>query len=707
MRLQFTRASLAAVLAMLAATTAACTGTRNPPILSFDALDSSADPGVTGDEGTPGDSGIENPFFPPKDLLQRDDLGGIADSDPSDPGTLPDDLGGTPDLLPSDPGSPPTDLGADAPQCKDSSTCAMGRICVLGQCVQGCTSDRDCPDKRHCKPDALPHGFCAVCLLDTHCDTLAREKCVSGTCVATCQGNDDCKDREAAPYCDSTSETCVQCLTDDACPIGSLCIASRCKTGCRSDRDCPESRKKCDAKDGSNGDCYPCVRDPDCDGRVCRDHQCVVDCSAVNCPAERPKCEPSSGDCVRCLQKADCPAGNLCLGSSCVAGCEGDGDCDGGRKCSNGTCVQCVSDDACPPTQKCLQNQCLSAQCMKDTDCGVGRYCHPLLRSCETLPPKYCVDNADCASIIPFVSEACDALTRTCIPACADIGGYGLCLDLLGQTQRTVCVDGGCYLCGTDSDCPGTRCDPFDRSCEVCEGDADCAVPTWHCDSGSGTCMECLDDGQCPSPKVCDEAGGNRCVDCLRDDDCKDPGRPVCSKSKACIPPCLDECTKGAKACNTFDTTEPIGFLTCGDYDDDPCLEYGNAAECGTGSSCRSQPNGQGQCICQDECTSGQKRCVADAPDSYELCAQANGSGCWYWTTANCDHGELCSEGICACGNLCQIGTKACSAKYADQVLVCDDYDPYNVYADCPYWQVQTTCPSGYVCKEAGTCAKP
>lgn len=691
-RIRWIPAASPAILAALASLAFACGGTENLPYVDFDAVDLGVDSTTTDTPAEDPGQGIDpgrDPGTPPIDSLQ-------------DPGTPPVDSTEDPGTL-TDPG---TDPGTDvAPECKDSSACALGNICFEDKCVPGCGSDRDCAGGRHCVPESLPHGFCAQCLTNDHCNTAANEKCVGTTCVTTCQTNNDCTSQTNAPYCDTNVGTCVQCLSDGVCPIGTLCIASKCQPGCRSDRDCPDNLK-CDPKSGANGGCFVCVQNADCNGRICKEHQCVIDCTAVNCQAPTAVCDPATGGCVGCLSKTDCPAGNLCLGNRCIEGCETDNDCSGGLKCASGTCVQCITDAQCPLKQKCLQNQCLSAECSRDTDCGSGKYCHPLLLSCETLPAKYCISNSDCTSILPFTSEMCDLLTRTCIPACMDLGGLPICFDLFGGSTRTFCVDGGCYDCGNDNDCAGTRCDPYDRQCLVCGGDADCAVPTWHCDTAAGTCKECLNDNQCTYPLVCDEANGNRCVECLQNSDCKTPGKPSCSKSKVCIAQCSNDCVSGNTICNPNDTTEPIGLQTCGDYDDDPCLEYGGSQECGTGASCRTQLTGLGKCVCQNECSSGQKQCSASATDTYQTCAQNSSSGCWYWSNGYCGYGEVCSGGSCVCGNICTLGAKACDKTYSDQTLICAT-DPNDYYATCPYWQYSTICSSGRVCKGAGVCSLP
>ncbi|HPV04611.1 MAG TPA: hypothetical protein PLC24_08630 [Myxococcota bacterium] len=595
--------------------------------------------------------------------------------------------------LPFNQDNGPTDNGDGdtgvLPPCTDSAQCQLGNVCIDRQCVPGCNGDRDCPGNQHCKSDALPYGACLDCVTDDHCDD--DMKCNAGKCMVTCEVNEECSATPITPFCDYDSGLCVKCLSDSNCPEGRLCIGRDCIVGCKGDRDCPDGLR-CDPKFGTYGDCFTCVEDADCNGKVCRDHQCVIDCDAINCPAERPICDPATGNCLECMKKADCGTGKVCIGNLCITGCESDLDC-GTRHCSNGSCVECTIDDHCSGGQKCRANTCSAGECFKDSDCNPGDYCHPLLYSCEDLPSNHCDSNSDCTSWIPgLLDQHCDPLTRECITACLS----GFCLDLLGSGRDT-CVNGGCYGCGTDFDCAGVRCSPYDRFCYACQDNDDCSVPGWKC-AQDGACYECLSSFDCPSPKVCDTANGRRCVECLTSGDCKNPSKPVCGKSKTCIPACQNECESGDMICNPDDTTFPITALTCGDTDDDPCLEYGGYYNCGNGASCVTQGSGLGECVCNNECSSGQKWCASGKTDVVETCKQDSTSGCWYISTSYCSssYGEICSNGTCVCDNKCTENQTVCTSTTAYKKCVSD------YYTGCLYW-TSYTCSSGYYCSN-GKC---
>lgn len=644
------------------------------------------------------------PYFNPDDIVADvgADPGTVRDPgnvlDPGrDPGTGAVDPGTAQDPGPTDPGVP-SDPGvpADVVECTDSSHCNLGNICVDRRCVPGCLSDRDCANDRFCDRDVLPHGACVQCLNQSHCGE--GEKCVAGACLFTCLVEADCEDRPATPHCNQETGLCVACTTDGQCVIGTLCIANACVTGCRSDRDCQQPLK-CDRNVGDHGSCVPCVVDTDCpEGRVCTKNACVIDCGRIQCPVDRPVCLPDTGACVQCADKADCGIGKLCVGNVCIPGCESEDDCVAPLHCKTGvgggTCVQCVLDAHCPGGQVCRADTCSTGGCVKDADCGAGKYCHPLLRSCETLPSGHCATDQDCVGILPFLVQYCDPLTRECIDGCRDLP---FCLDLLG-TGRTVCKDGLCYGCGSDYDCPGTRCDPFDRFCNACVTNADCVYPGWVCQTSSGKCFECLSNPDCGIGRVCDTTN-KTCVECLSNQDCKNPAKPVCGKSGTCLPPCVDECVTDTRRCNPNDTTEPISYQRCGDHDDDPCTEWGMAYECGLASTCRDQGDGTGKCVCDNECESGDSYCKVGEPERRYYCAQSTVTGCWYWSSSSCGWGEVCKNGKCACENPCGEGDRACDGDNPSVYYTCvQDY-----YSTCWTWQAGT-CSTGKTCQGNGLC---
>jgi hypothetical protein len=445
--------------------------------------------------------------------------------------------------------------------------------------------------------------------------------------TADIAGSDSGDDRNGR---DPGSDSVGECESQGDCFPGMTCLDNSCVPGCRSNLDCPEILY-CDLAMGDNGWCVPCLFDNHCpDSRICLDRRCVVDCDTVECPTDKSHCDPGDGECVACLETADCPRDHLCQGRSCVPGCSGDDDCRDGWHClieaaDAGRCVACFMESHCPRDHQCIAANCVKKGCVLDDDCGSGKYCHPLLRECLALPSKPCARDADC-----LVSK-CDPLTRTCIAACV-LGG---CLD-----TSKVCVDGGCYGCGTTEQCPGTACSQLNRTCVSCRSDDDCVAASWHCETATGACHECLSDEHCESGH-CD-MNRRACIECREDQDCKDPGRPVCAKSGKCQAGCSSECSIGDPIrCDPNDKKEPIGIISCGDWDDDPCMEWGNPRDCGPGQSCSNNV-----CECVVNCTLDKWSCK-DIRIPIK-CRRDSASGCLYWFEAYpCASNEICDSGAC------------------------------------------------------------
>lgn len=84
-----------------------------------------------------------------------------------------------------------------------------------------------------------------------------------------------------------------------------------------------------------------CVNSTDCDsGRVCINSTCVPGCDDDGeCNASREICE--SNKCViGCRLDTDCPAsGAVCINSTCRLGCKSPDDCLGNQVCQNEVCV--------------------------------------------------------------------------------------------------------------------------------------------------------------------------------------------------------------------------------------------------------------------------------------------------------------------------------------------------------------------------------
>ena len=102
---------------------------------------------------------------------------------------------------------------------------------------------------------------------------------------------------------------------------------------------------------------------------------------------------------------------------------------------------------------------------------------------------------------------------------------------------------------------------------------------------------------------------------------------------------CTDDCsTSGDKQCSGN------GYQTCGNYDNDSCLEWSSTTNCYSNQTCTD-----GECVatCTDDCsTSGAKKC--DGTTGYQTCGNYDTDSCLEWSsTTNCDYTKTCKSGNC------------------------------------------------------------
>lgn len=392
--------------------------------------------------------------------LQAADLGSdlAADSgDPSDPGRrdpgVEDDRGPA-DPGPSDPGAkdPGADPGAGA--CQNSGQCDLGNICAGNQCVPGCEGERDCPEGLHCDPGSGPFGTCRACLSDDHCGGL---RCILGTCVKPCAADGDCKATPDASHC--VAGACAACGQDAHCALGTVCQDRACVAGCRSARDCPEG-KTCAVDAGSSGACVDCATSDDCGGgRICIAWSCLVDCAKVQCPADKPVCDPSSGQCQAAPCADQCVAGQrACLVSypQRIKEC-GAHDAD--------PCLEWGADRLCPNYQQCVPGGVGGASCACANPCQDGEV--------------RCIEGSDTARDVCRVQAGtnCRYWSRE---SCSE-----------GQT----CGGDGTCRCGPSCAAGSYACDPdFPTTVFACRLDNTTGCTSWK------AYFVCTDGSMCGAP---------------------------------------------------------------------------------------------------------------------------------------------------------------------------------------------------------------
>lgn len=429
----------------------------------------------------------------------------------------------------------------------------------------------------------------------------------------------------------------------------------------------------------------------------------------------------------------------VCVAALVAAGCGGSGSgCPAGQEKCNGVCVDTTADrahcgscgNACLAGQYCSASQCLACnnECQSgERRCATGS--NNQFQVCSDLDGDTCMEwgNAQACS----GGQICDQgqCRVSCADECDNAGQRGCTQDLsgwrtCGNFDADECLEWSQpTMCGTGETCDAGECKSTCRDECPNAGDRRCAAPPdngfeicgnydsdpcreWGgltlcpggqtCQAG-GTCSStCQDDCQA-GQKICQDAGWRQCGN-YDADPCLDwSGVTNCAswevcESGACVTACTDACHTGDKQCSGD------GFDVCGNYNADPCLEYGGHIACDSGKVCQN-----GVCVenCQNECTTGgQRRCDPQGTAAYQVCGNWDGDSCLEWSPAltNCDAGQSCTDGICndTCADECQTGQRICDGSGWKQ---CGNYDS----DPCLDWSTTTNCQSWEVCSN-GQC---
>ncbi len=513
--------------------------------------------------------------------------------------------------------------------CRSDSDCKHGRVCVNGVCQDSggeCRSHADCPSGQHCY-----QGQCLVCDADS-----------DGAFGPNCSGA-DCDDHNGAVH-PGAEELCGDGLDNDCDGVTdpeSLC--QKC-----SGVTCPPGQ----ACDPDTGDCVP-ICTPDCQDRECGPDGCGGSCGT--CP-QGYYCDRTGLCAFGCQDR--CNRGDRACAGNAVITCE-DTDGDG--------CVEWSVPIACPAGSQCQDGQCVGCQpdCTNKEcgDDGCGGSCG------ECGPEMHCQNGR-------------------CVPGCQDecLWGQSQCLDqysfrTCGEFDGDLCTDWG----------PRERCP---------EGST--------CDESTGTCGgTCYDECWWGEQRCWDEFSYVQCGN-WDNDPCLEFGQPVrCAPNQVCEPEtgyctgeCWDECFWGESYC--FDE---ISYIECGEWDGDPCTEFGPPFFCPDGTYCDWD---LGYCTgeCWDECWWDEFYCISER--EYIMCGQYDNDPCSEFSEPQrCPRGTRCSEqhrGCVSdtCEDECYPGQSQCldELTYID----CGQYDD----DPCMDWGYPLPCPEGTRCDWAtGYCSMP
>ena len=184
--------------------------------------------------------------------------------------------------------------------------------------------------------------------------------------------------------------------------------------------------------------------------------------------------------------------------------------------------------------------------------------------------------------------------------------------------------------------------------------------------------------GLCPDGRT---PCGGQCVDLFTDPtNCGGCGA-TCSQGEfchqgLCTPDCEDECrTPGEQRCSD---KFAAAVATCGQHDDDACLEWGALAPCGPGQTCSNGQCGGG---CSDECGRVGETICDEATDGVRSCGDFDDDACLEWSSVSeCGAGAICDDGDCI--NACVEPGDDCR----DFDDCCDD--PDQGYHCCPIFHI-------------------
>ena len=406
-----------------------------------------------------------------------------------------------------------------------------------------------------------------------------------------CSADGDCAADPGGPVCDAASGRCVACTAaNDRCAPAEHCdpAINRCVPGCRADEGCAKS-----SADGG---------------------------------LARRVCDLAAHACVECVRDEHCAPGTLCVGNTCVVGCNPARPCPSGQACCAGACV-----DPLANTSHC-------GRC--DNRCAVPNTV-PACRN-GACAVATCSDGfGDCDAT---AANGCETDTRTSASHC------GACGRACAERPNTAasCAGGTCaYACATGfADCDGDAangCETDTRTsashCGACGRRCDPPNATAVCGMGSCAVAACADGfGDCD---------GNATNGCETDVRASVTHCGRCGASCPAPPNGVAACSRGACA-----FTCVAGFADCDGDAVNGCETdtRTSTSHCGgCGRACVT-PGGTPSCaasVCAvSACTAGRADCDGSSANGCETdtaTARAHCGGCG----RACAAGAACSAGTC------------------------------------------------------------
>ncbi len=593
-------------------------------------------------------------------------------------------------------------VGGDADKCREwlaEESCPDGQNCSAGRCREGCVNECGEVGVKQCNGDGVQECIqidaddCLHWGEITACE--AGESCSNGKCSDTCTNECEAESQRCAV---EGFETCGQFDADEClewsevtkCQNEQVCSNGVCGDVCLNECG-PEGQRDCTGAgfrlcgNADEDECLEWGQETACDeGETCSNGRCAVGC--INECAEASKQCAGEGaglqscgqfDEDACLEWSDivaCDLNETCSNGVCDVGCVNEcalnsRQCAGAgfQVCGNhdeDACLEWGVETACQGGTVCSAGQCLE-QCINE--------CAPDSAQCVGAGVQTCgeFDGDDCTdwgAVVPCAEgQSCSG--GVCSIVCGD--------ECLNGANR--CAPGGVQGCGNHDD---DECTEWGAAAP-CPGEEVCS---------NGECAaQCVDE--CGRGALRCSANGVETCGQFDADDCAEWGAPapcpageICSNG-ACAVNCSNECAAGSVQC------AGNGFQSCGDHDDDACLEWSGIVGCQDGTSCSG-----GVCtrFCANECEGQATRC---GPGGLQNCGQFDGDDCLEWSPgAPCPEGGVCDAGACAqvCNDECMAGVLDCDGA---SVIECGNFD-----ADgCSEWSLGIPCADGEVCN-GGAC---
>lgn len=383
--------------------------------------------------------------------------------------------------------------------------------------------------------------------------------------------------------------------------------------------------------------------------------------SSVNCCG----CNEDNGYGVMCWQYKEIKEFTCGDKLEFFKGWTGGGDCNPCPACENGECVTTM---ACTPnTNYCLNNIYIEGkEASKFLECDAsGKYWKETI----CFPPSSCYDS-NYFNVVP-----CSKLKPGCVyptnclepdPDCdghlSSLCGGDDCNDLFssiypGTKEYKKCYQGDVWwfdacdnplevydYCISTELCENANCEKTDKcklgtTQEYYSGPAG-TKGVGECKPGIKTCLgspadwEITQNEVTPVPETC---GDNKDKNCNG------------QTNEGCEPVCNDDCpTFGKQVC-----VDKLSYKICGNYDSDPCLEWGFSISCKGNEECL-----EGICQTPKECVPGttESQPCGNCGTKQKICSNEG-----YWgSLSSCFNEGPCSPGkIEPCGNN---GKKICQS---------------------------------------------